>query len=227
MLNALPASNAPRARTAREAALSLALHAALLGTAVWVTAAGRGPLMPRPEATRVHYVEPVLASPPATAPLPRSDAFTPPVISVPIDVPSSLPPITLAPVPDVPFRIVTGPAAPATGQTGSAAPARDALAPYDAAFVEKQVELMAHQPVPRYPEVLRVSGVEGHVIARFVVDTLGRVEPKSVDVTDATHQLFADAVRDVLLRQRFVPAEAGARRVRQLVVQPFEFRISR
>jgi hypothetical protein len=29
------------------------------------------------------------------------------------------------------------------------------------------------------------------------------------------------------MRQRFIPAEAGGHRVRQLVVQPFEFRIVR
>jgi len=228
VLNALPASNAAPARTAREAALSLALHAALLGTAIWMTAAGRGPLMPKVEPTTVHYVEPAVPSPPpATPELPIADAFTPPLISVPIEVPSSLPPIALAPMPDAAPRFVVGASAAAASSQATPGPARDPLAPYDAAFVEKPVELLARQPVPRYPDMLRLAGVEGHVLARFVVDTLGHVEPKSVNVTDATHQLFADAVRDVLLRQRFIPAEAGGRRVRQLVVQPFEFRISR
>ncbi|HVT38176.1 MAG TPA: energy transducer TonB [Gemmatimonadaceae bacterium] len=228
MLTALPASNAAPARTAGEAALSLALHASFLGAAIWATAAGRGPQMPKVEQTTVHYVEPALPAPQsATPPLPPSVALTPAMISVPIEVPSTLPPIPLAPITDVPFRTVVGPGAPASSPAGPAIPAGDAPAPYDAAFVDKQVELLTHQPVPRYPEMLRVSALEGHVLARFVVDTLGRVEPPSVNVSDATHRLFADAVRDVLLRQRFVPAEAGPRRVRQLVVQAFEFRISR
>jgi hypothetical protein len=63
------------------------------------------------------------------------------------------------------------------------------------------------------------------VSARFVVDTLGRVEPASIEITETTHTLFADAVRVALLRQRFLPAAAGGHLVRQLVVQPFEFRI--
>jgi protein TonB len=61
------------------------------------------------------------------------------------------------------------------------------------------------------------------VIARFIVDTLGRVEGSSIAMVESSHALFAEAVRSALLRQRFVPAETGGRRVRQLVLQPFSF----
>ena len=44
-------------------------------------------------------------------------------------------------------------------------------------------------------------------------------------VIDSTHDLFSRAVRDALARARFTPAEAGGRKVRQLVEQAFTFRI--
>ena len=63
--------------------------------------------------------------------------------------------------------------------------------------------------------------------AEFVVDTSGRVEPGSIRVLRTSHPLFAQAVERVLPLARFVPAEAGSRRVRQLVQQPFAFAMQR
>ena len=40
---------------------------------------------------------------------------------------------------------------------------------------------------------------------------------------DSAHPLFERAVRDALGAMRFVPAQAGGRRVRQLVEQSFLF----
>jgi len=79
---------------------------------------------------------------------------------------------------------------------------------------------------PRYPDMLRQAGVEGDVRAQFVVDTLGRVEPGSLRLLEATHDQFAAAVRTALsARARFKPAEAGGHKVRQLVEQTFTFRL--
>jgi protein TonB len=39
--------------------------------------------------------------------------------------------------------------------------------------------------------------------------------------------LFEDAVRVALRRMRFIPAEVGGRRVRQLVQMPFVFTLAR
>ena len=41
------------------------------------------------------------------------------------------------------------------------------------------------------------------------------------------HPLFTDAVQKALGWMRFLPAESGGRKVRQLVQMPFEFRIDR
>ena len=45
-------------------------------------------------------------------------------------------------------------------------------------------------------------------------------------IVEATHPEFAKAVRDALPFMRFKPARIGERTVRQLVQQPFYFRVA-
>jgi protein TonB len=101
-----------------------------------------------------------------------------------------------------------------------------ARTPLTAAAVDRIATLLT-EPRPRYPDQLRGAGVSGRVIAQFVVDTLGRVEPASIVIREAAHGLFANAVRAVLPSLRFKPAEAGGHKVRMLVELPFEFRLDR
>jgi protein TonB len=82
-------------------------------------------------------------------------------------------------------------------------------------------------PAPAYPASLRSAQVEGSVLARFIVDTTGRVEAASINFPEATHALFADAVRQSLLRSRYLPAVLGEHAVRQLVEQRFAFTLTR
>jgi protein TonB len=97
-------------------------------------------------------------------------------------------------------------------------------------FFEFQVE----KPVvpnggssPRYPDILRSAGVEGEVLAQFVVDTTGHVENGSFKVLRSSHDMFVAAVRSALPGMRFIPAEVGGRKVKQLVQQPFTFAIQK
>jgi protein TonB len=76
---------------------------------------------------------------------------------------------------------------------------------------------------PRYPEPLRNAGVSGHVLVQFVVDTTGRVEPRSAKIIESTHDLFSRAVLDVVGGLRFRPTEVNGRKVRALAEMPFEF----
>jgi len=86
---------------------------------------------------------------------------------------------------------------------------------------------MPGTPPPRYPEVLRSSGVEGQVVAVFVVNEMGRAEADSIRFSRSDNRLFEDAVKESLRRMRFVPAEIGGRKVRQLVQMPFVFTLAR
>ena len=80
---------------------------------------------------------------------------------------------------------------------------------------------------PQYPEALRKLGVEGFVQVRYVVDSTGLADPSSLEVVSATRFEFAMAVRSALPGMHFNPARIGVRRVRQLVVQDFNFRIEK
>jgi hypothetical protein len=45
-------------------------------------------------------------------------------------------------------------------------------------------------------------------------------------VLKSTHDLFTAAVKEVVLRYKFTPAELAGRKVKQLVQLPFEFRVT-
>ena len=99
--------------------------------------------------------------------------------------------------------------------------------PLTAEVVEKEVAALPGSATPRYPSMLQSAGIDGSVRAQFVVDTLGRVEQGSFRALESTHDLFTASVREALARARFTPAEAGGRKVRQLVEQTFTFSITR
>jgi protein TonB len=80
---------------------------------------------------------------------------------------------------------------------------------------------------PRYPEPLRQAGIEGRVLVRFVVDTVGRIDPASVQILSSTHDQFTRAVRDALSGFRFRPAESNGKRIPALAEMPFEFKVTR
>jgi len=101
--------------------------------------------------------------------------------------------------------------------------ARKSNTVYSASQVEKPVAYLPGSPAPEYPPALRKSGVGGEVRVRFLVDTLGRVEPGSIRITMSTNRQFADAVLTALPKMAFVPAEIAGRKVSQEVYQPFTF----
>lgn len=78
---------------------------------------------------------------------------------------------------------------------------------------------------PEYPQALALRGVEGSTMLRFVVDSTGFIDMSTVQVTSATHRLFALAVLDAMPKMRYRPARIGDRAVRLLVQQAFWFKI--
>ena len=93
--------------------------------------------------------------------------------------------------------------------------------------VEKTAVPAPGSSAPRYPDALRLAGVEGEVLVQFVVDTAGRAEVSSFKVLKSSNDQFTKAVENSLPLMRFVPAEVEGRKVRQLVQQPFTFSIAR
>ena len=166
-----------------------------------------------------------IAPPPdaIVAPLPPAGTMT---LPPPVDVSGVLPPIDItARVVDAgDFRDTRVAGVPDGGVEGGTGPVNDG--PYFEFQVERQVIASPGSPAPRYPELLRSGGVEGEVLVQFVVDTTGRAVPRSVRVLGSTHDLFTVAVRSALPDMRFLPAEIGGRKVRQLVQQRFSFATS-
>lgn len=92
---------------------------------------------------------------------------------------------------------------------------------------QRPVRPLGPQPALRYPEALRAAGVEGRVMARFEVDTVGLVDTATFRVVGEAEPAFVQAVREILAALRYRPAENKGRRVRQVVVQRFEFALTR
>ena len=78
---------------------------------------------------------------------------------------------------------------------------------------------------PDYPPTMLAKGIEGSVLARFVVDTTGRPDLSTFMALEATHPDFSEAVRAALPKMKFRPAIMSGKVVPQLVEQRFGFRV--
>jgi len=204
-------------------AASLALHAAVLGAAVFAT----GFAKPAPVEITIFdtlpvYVPTHVQHGPGQVgrrscaalcfPLPAT-----PVVDVPAEDPSPGPVIDF---PDPVFGTAgVGAGTPGTGASGGSPDGIYEIAEHSAAALHGN-------PRPAYPGILRSAHIEGTVSVRFVVDTTGRVEPASITFESAGERLFEESVRRALLASRFSPAETQGHRVRMLVRQDFAFRLT-
>jgi periplasmic protein TonB len=219
----------PQRRTGSSLA-SVAIHAAIITVAV-VATASHGPFAaPAPlEVHVVHFAQPELHPAPTRAIAVANAAVAAmpsiPRLNVPSVTPIGIPPVDLSVVPTVDYsgqgpimnsRITcdrdcgTGPVTDAGGRALWST--SDVL-----------MRLLADPVPPRYPESLRRAGVEGDVVVRFLVDTTGRVDMRTLEVVRSTHEAFTAAVRETLSKLRFSPAMAGERKANALAVMPFRF----
>ena len=93
--------------------------------------------------------------------------------------------------------------------------------------ITKEAAPLLASAAPRYPDALRTAKVEGEVLAMFVVNPDGTVDPNTLKVVRSSHELFTQSVKSALPQMRFSPAEVDGRRVRQLVTMPFRFSLTR
>ena len=234
----LPESDRARERNRAGTAWSVVAHAVVILLAVQATAGGTTAPVPREEPAPVVYRVQRTAPTPAraaAAPDAGRTATGPSLPAAPSEVPSAMPAIPdIGLIPDLVLPARTG--APVGNDDFRTSGAPVGGAP-DVGLVSPAGPLAAHQvdvparpadrTAPRYPDLLRRAGTEGTVLVRFVVDSAGRVDPASVTIVDATHPLFAAAVRDALLRAAFRAARAAGHPVAQLVEQRFDFRLDR
>jgi len=69
------------------------------------------------------------------------------------------------------------------------------------------------------------AGIQGRVVLAAVVDTLGRIEPRSFTVVSATHPGFVAPAQQALAASVFRPARMRGRAVRVRVHVPIDFRL--
>lgn len=105
--------------------------------------------------------------------------------------------------------------------------ARYADSVYLSSQVDNPVAFDSRSAAPTYPDSLRMAGVEGAVMAQFVVDTTGRVDIASFVLLESSHGRFTESVRRALPGMLFRPAEINGRKIKQLVQLPFVFRLER
>jgi protein TonB len=220
-----------RARTPRSVGgsfVSLTMHAALIVLAIQATLHA-GQRTDNRE-TKLDYAEVKKDEPAPPKELQDVHVAAPPkgfqVLTVPLNIPDVLPAIDLSrpPTSENDWVAKGAPGGRENGIVG-APPVGNVV--YIESQVEKPVMAVPGSPAPRYPDVLKAAGVEGEAAVSFVVDTTGRAEPSSIQILNATNDLFGAAVRTALPNMRFLPAEIGGKKVRQKVLQPFVFTIVR
>ena len=231
MLATLLESKSRRDRSAGQLLVSVAAHTAIIGAALYATAtAGLKASPTRAGDLRIVYREPLLTSAARAPVAPRKSAALPDeswraitrtiainVSGIEASVPAFDPSAIIGtPLADPPQTRIGGEPTPVYG--GEVMHADQ---------VERQASLAPGNSSPRYPEILRASGIEGQVVAAFVISADGSYEEGSLRFVKSDNPLFERAVRAALLRMRFIPAEIGGRKVRQLVEMPFVFTIQR
>jgi protein TonB len=231
---------------------SIILHSVILFLAVFATARAGARKADKPRETKVSFVEVKKDEPPPPkkAPPPPKEAPKPKAVSVPelpkivapappkgftvlpppVTVPTSLPSIDLskAITNENDFSgkgIAGGSDKGVTGDTGKLAGGDD-HGPYMEFQVEKVVAKIGGE-APEYPLSLRTSGVEGQVLAQFVVNESGRYEAGTLKILESSNPAFTAAVKDALPRMRFSAAQIGGRKVQQLVQMPFQFHLAK
>lgn len=239
MFNNLIESQAKKQKRAGGSFMSIVVHTAVVAALIVVTK-GAGAVIEEEKVEKVDFVEvkkdePKPPEPEKAPPPPDAVAAPPPpkgfqVLSAPIEIPNVIPEIDLSKKvtdeADFSGKGVAG--GIAKGVEGGKGPViQNADQPYFDFQVEKPVVMAPGSQGPAYPDMLRTAGIEGTVLAQFVVDTTGRAEMNTFKALKSDNDLFTNAVKNALQRMRFLPAEVGGRKVKQLVQQPFQFSLNR
>lgn len=235
MFSTLLESRSRRTRRTGGSIVSIGLHAGVIGALVAATANATVRTPDDPGETRIMFQAPPpppspqpIASPPKTEGVytNQAPALGAPALDVPLDIPTGIPDVDLS-------KSATNASDFDSGRRGvsTGIPGGTTTLPSTGYFFEGQVEKPAMSLPgtlgPAFPEVLRSAGIQGQVLAEFVVDSTGMARMETFRVLKSEHELFTTAVRRSLERTRFLPAEAGGRKVPQLVQQLFQFSLAR
>jgi TonB family protein len=80
------------------------------------------------------------------------------------------------------------------------------------------------EPPVHYPPVLFQKNIEGTVLLRLFVDSLGRLAPESTRIAEGSGVAALDsAARAAVPAMKFAPARRNGRPISTLFLQPIEF----
>src|ERR1700682_430689 len=232
MFSQLIESKPKKQRMAGGTVFSVVLHTILIAAAVYATARA-GVKDEKAKAEKIQFVEMKKEPPPEKKPEPPKEVVVKPpppkgfqVLRAPVKIDIKIPEIDLSKAitneSDFTGKGVRG----GTG-TGVAGGVANTNQTYFEFQVEKPAEMLQDSPKPKYPSVLESSGIAGEVQAQFVVNSSGKADMDSFKVLKSTNELFTQAVKSVLPRMRFSPAQIGGKPVNQLVQQAFQFAVPR
>ena len=238
MFNNLIESKAKKQKRFGGSLASIIVHGVIIVGAVVLTA-NAGIVDDKTKVEKVDFVEVKKDEPkppePEKPPPPPDVVVAPPppkgfqVLQAPIEIPDVIPDIDLSKKmtdeADFSGKGVKG--GIAKGVEGGKGPVPQGDQPYFDFQVEKPAAMAPGTAGPSYPDMLRSAGIEGSVLAQFVVDTSGKAEMSTFKALKSDNALFETAVKNALQRMRFLPAEVGGKKVKQLVQQPFQFSLNR
>ena len=238
MFNNLLESKAKKQKSVGGTVFSVILHSVIIAGAVYATAQA-AVQAEKPKEEKVEFVEMKKDEPPPPKnepppPPPPDVAVAPPppkgfqVLTAPVEIPDVIPEVDLSKkvTDEADFSgkgVAGGTSKGVAGGTGPVVQDQ----PYFEFQVEKPVVPAPGNAGPRYPEILKSANVEGEVLAQFVVDTTGRVEMGTFKVLKSSHDLFTQAVKTSLQNAKYLAAEVGGKKVKQLVQQPFQFQLTK
>lgn len=218
--------------------VSLTLHGGMLVAAVMATAGAAEVIQePQHDTTLVYLTvekkpEQKVAPPPESAPKQQIPpvlivSLQPPpqgfqVVSVPIDIPTDIPPVDFSeqfdPRDFSGIGVEGGVFDGVKGATGSV----DASRLFRAAAVDERPERLSGPPL-LYPLLLRRAGISGFVLIEFVINSSGRVEPSSIRIVSSSHRAFERPAIETISASLFRPGRVWGTAVRVLVRQQIDF----
>jgi len=188
---------------------------------------------PEPPKPKKTPAPPKIEQPKVAAPAPPQ-GFK--VVTAPVIVPTAMPAVDLskAITNENDFSgkgVAGGSASGVKGGTGDEnSTGKDAGEEHKGPYMEFQVEKAVEKiggDAPEYPQALRDQGVEGKVLAQFVVGENGRYQGGTLKILDSSNPAFTAAVKDALPRMKFSAAQIGGKKVAQLVQMPFQFNLKK
>ncbi len=204
--------------------VSLLVHSAVIGGAIFATLSARQNGAVRKVDTAMVYVqqqEPQHETPPPPDLQVSLKGFQ--TVTVPATIPTEIPPVNLQERFDP--KDFSGVGVEGGTATGVTPPSGNAV--FSTAEVDQAPALLSAPPLDRdYPALLRQAGITGRVVIEAVIDTTGKAEPASIQVLQTPHPGFNEAAKRWMSRALFRPARKGGQAVRVLVRQAIDYSLT-